>query len=115
MPIAVVLLVSSNKTLRKIANMLGEISTYFKGIVEVVVAKTKPTKGDIERLVDHGVRKVIILPIVENLKKNLEISHTENLRVADGKIKIVYANPMIFSSRTSVKNLIIEIEKLLKP
>jgi len=115
MPIAIVLLAPSDKTLKKITSMLSEISSYFKDIVEVVATRTKPTKEDIERLVEHGVRKVIILPIVENIKKHLEVSHIENLRVADGKVKVVYASPVIFSSKTSVKNIIVEIEKLLKP
>ena len=115
MPIAVVLLASSDKVLRKITSMLSEISSYFKGIVEIVVSKTKPTRGDIERLVECGARKVIILPIVESLKKHFETSHIENLRVTDGKVRIVYASPVILSNRTSVENIIVEIEKLLKP
>lgn len=114
MPVAVVLLVLDSEVLERINGILNEVSSYFKGVAEVVAAKNKLTKEDIKKLVECGVRKIIVLPIVENLRKHFEKTYVGKLKLADGRVRVVYAKPML-SSKITTTNVILEIEKLLKP
>lgn len=114
MPVAVVLLILDSKVLERVNNILNDVSSYFKGIAEIVTAKNKLTKEDIKKLVECGVRKIVVLPIVENLRKHFEKTYIKKLKLADGRVKVVYAKPML-SSEITANNVILEIEKFLKP
>ena len=59
-------------------NILNDVSTYFKGIV---TAKNKLTKEDIKKLVECGVRKTVVLPMVENLRKHFEKTYIKKLKL----------------------------------
>lgn len=112
MPTAVILLLSNEKLLRQLNNIIEEAITYFKDIVEIMVKCTDISEEDIKTLISKGVRKIVVLPIKR--KTTRSTFSMKKYKLIDGKVKVIYAKP-ILSSEVTAENIISEIQRLLKP